>query len=502
MCGNNKKKDLVSKITFSVCFLIPMVIGIIGYLQAGESNFDSVYAAFTLYFVNPVSEKFNIWIGIAKWTAPFMMAATLVNIFLKYGKGVMKYVTAFFHKKHAVVVYTAEGTEILSDKNEKIIYSSDRCIPFVKDQIVMFDSDYDNFAFYEVNQKKLRKKNMIIVIKELEYGLLKEEKEIGENNNVVLYDYYGIIARKLWQGIKIWERYAVEENANPVITVVGDGVLAENVLNYGLLLNLYRLNQSITYNMLSESNLYQIKHHSLDVFNKDTIHYYCMSNPTSWEILEKSDYVIIAEELPIEKMQVVCARAKTAQIYYYSPEANGAKKRLCLGSLIPYGLKTEILTVSNIVRKNTIKRAMNMHHNYLCSHPEYLNGREIGKPEDEWMLLDGFLKLSNISVADFVPVIKYLADTHVKIQAKDSERHNTNHSDANCEKYGELPELEHIRWCRFHSINYWEYGDVTKKDKKARIHPDLTSYSNLEDAEKEKDIENIEVILKFNTEDL
>ncbi|WP_295213325.1 RyR domain-containing protein [Ruminococcus sp.] len=85
-----------------------------------------------------------------------------------------------------------------------------------------------------------------------------------------------------------------------------------------------------------------------------------------------------------------------------------------------------------------------------------------------WEELSGFLKNSNISSADFNEVIAELSDR--------SETEN-------------LAELEHIRWCRFHYLNYWKQGvpDNGKvKDIKNRIHKNLIPYAELSEDDKNK----------------
>ena len=61
-----------------------------------------------------------------------------------------------------------------------------------------------------------------------------------------------------------------------------------------------------------------------------------------------------------------------------------------------------------------------------------------------------------------------------------------------------LSELEHIRWCRYHYLNNWSYGvpeGGKNKDKIRRIHTDLLPYGELSEEDKEKDRENIRILL-------
>ena len=62
-----------------------------------------------------------------------------------------------------------------------------------------------------------------------------------------------------------------------------------------------------------------------------------------------------------------------------------------------------------------------------------------------------------------------------------------------------LSELEHIRWCRFHYINYWKYGvpeNGKNKDEKRKIHSCLKGYYELPEEERRKDSAMIAELLE------
>ena len=64
-----------------------------------------------------------------------------------------------------------------------------------------------------------------------------------------------------------------------------------------------------------------------------------------------------------------------------------------------------------------------------------------------------------------------------------------------------LSELEHIRWCRYHYLNNWRYGVPENGKRKypvQKIHADLVTYRDLTEGEKEKDRENIRILLSMN----
>lgn len=44
---------------------------------AVKYNNDAVYAAFALYFVNPVVDSSNLFVWVARWFAPLVMAGSV-----------------------------------------------------------------------------------------------------------------------------------------------------------------------------------------------------------------------------------------------------------------------------------------------------------------------------------------------------------------------------------------------------------------------------------------
>lgn len=126
-----------------------------------------------------------------------------------------------------------------------------------------------------------------------------------------------------------------------------------------------------------------------------------------------------------------------------------------------YGEEEEdVWTDENIRRKKMIEKAIILNEKYAkkCNR------------EENWNSLTVFLKASNISSADFGEIITELPE-----QIPDEE----------------LAELEHMRWCRFHYLNYWQYGvpdNGDRKDLQKRIHKDLCPYRELDEEEKKKDL--------------
>ena len=98
--------------------------------------------------------------------------------------------------------------------------------------------------------------------------------------------------------------------------------------------------------------------------------------------------------------------------------------------------------------------------------------------------------MSNISCADYHEIrMAMLNEMHISPADPDADMTDT------------LAELEHIRWCRYYFLNNWQYGVPAGRETKCasrRIHRDLRPYSELDEQEKEKDRENIRVLLSVS----
>lgn len=444
-------KERIKKVIPMLC-VFPFIIGTMGYVISGETIMNSLYASFALYFVNPVSDNYNIAIEIARWTAALVTTTVLLYAVRRVWDNLSWWIQCFCQDSAAV--YCDSDVSIAFDKKTKVIYPGRRFKPSAKSHIIMLNSDTESLKFYEENKGQLEKKQVYIGLRELEYGLIRDE------GGVTFYDISGSIARVLWKQIGVWKR----KQQDLSIVIYGNGPLAQNILNYGMLLNLYSQDQHIVYHVISRDNIHRIKHPGLPTGNRDEIRYYLTGDPSVWDKIRQSDIVIISEELSAEMLQTICVNGKNGEVYYYSPNPGDAGDFIQIGSVKPFGRNEDILTDENIRQGKLIERARQLNLQYA----EKYNG------EKDWGRLSGFLKWSNISSGDFNEVIKELTDLGINKSLES------------------LAELEHIRWCRFHYLNYWVYGDPQNgksKDADRRIHVCLRDYKDLSEEEKEKDRE-------------
>lgn len=264
---------------------------------------------------------------------------------------------------------------------------------------------------------------------------------------------------------KPWRRDNPKD-VTSTISIYGSSALAGSILNCGLLMNLFSPVQKISYQIFQDSDLYKIRHSGFLTGNQDSISCFSTHDENLWQLLADSDIIIIADRLPLELFQTIAVSCHEKKIFYYTPVENDVCSYIQIGNLKAFGMNHEILTDENIRHQKLVEKAKELHKAYL--------GNGI---ESNWDSLSGFLKWSNISLADYIGILTELMQDSTKMDD---------------DVYA---ELEHIRWCRFHYLNYWKYGEFEGEERRnaeLRLHRCLKPFSELADAEKKKDRDMIE----------
>ncbi len=444
----------IKKIIWLVIAVLPLVIGTIGYVISGEMLTNGLYAAFALYFTNPVSDAYNLCVETARWTAPLVTATAILAVIQNVWSSI-RCRFSLIGKRDSVAVYSDVERNIDFEKGVGVIYPGETFKKYAREHIIMFSSDQKNLQFYEEHKDELSGKKVYIGLKDLECSILKPF------SNASIFDVNSAIARILWKRISLWNRTESEVN----IVIMGDSALAGDILSTGLQLNLFSCSQHINYHVITDNAYLKTRLSDLRLMNDDEVHFYESSDPGIWGIISEGDIVIISDNIDIEALETVVIKAVDAEIYYYSPKDGDAGSYISYGNIIPFGRNETVYTDDNIRRKALVKKAIALNEHYA----------NLYGSENNWDLLSGFLKGSNISASDFGEVLSDLND-------KISEE--------------EQAELEHIRWCRYLLLNYYRYGvpeSGKNRDDVKRIHKDLVKYSNLEPSERDKDKEAIRI---------
>lgn len=435
--------------------LLPLVIGSVGYIISGEMISDALYAAFALYFTNPVSGAYNVYIEIARWTAP-LVTATAILCALQSVWESLRHRIQLIGKKNSVSVYSDCGYRISFEKDVGAIYPGDKFKKYAREHIIMFSTDQKSLQFYEAHKTELAGKKTYIGVKDIECCFL------NPFGDVTVFDINGSIARMLWKEISLWNRGASDFD----IVIWGGNALADGIICIGLQLNLFSHGQRIRYHVITDNDIFHTRHSELQLMNDDELLFYDMGDPDIWGLISKADNIIISEVPDAETMQTIVVRAGESKVYYYSPHEGDIVSYFSYGNIVPFGRDKVILTDENIRRGGLLRRAAVLNEYYASLY----------ETEKDWDSLTGFLKSSNISASDFGEVLSDLKD-------RISEE--------------EQAELEHIRWCRFMFLNYYTFGipaNGKNRDDVRRIHKDLIGFDELDPSERSKDRETIRIM--------
>lgn len=437
-----------------VLVLIPLVIGTTGYIISGEMVSDALYAAFALYFTNPVSDAYNLYIEIARWASPLMtvtaVACALQSVWQSFRDRIH-----LLGKKNSVSVYSDDGKCISFGREVSAIYSENKFKGYAQEHIIMFSDDQKNLQFYEEHKSDLFKKKVYIGIKDMEGSFL------NLAGDIIVFNVNSSIARILWKEIALWNKG--KDNFDLVIW--GGSTLSGEIVSTGLQLNLFSLSQKIRYHVIADNHLFRIRHDGLKLMNDDELLYYDNDDPDIWDVISKADIVIISDIPDPETLQTIAVKAGEAEIYYYSPHEGDMASYFSCGNIRPFGRTEVVFTDENIRRGGLVRKAVALNEHYA----------DLYGTEKNWNVLSGFLKASNVSSSDFGEV---LSDLNGKVGEM------------------EQAELEHIRWCRFMFLNYYTPGtpeNGKNRDDVKRIHKDLIAFDELGPDEKAKNLEAIKI---------
>lgn len=434
--------------------LVPLMLGTIGYILSGEMITNAIYAAFALYFTNPISDAYNVYIEIARWTAPLVTATAILCMLQSIWESLRNRIL-LLGKKESVSVYSDSDIKISFGKKVGVIYPGDRFKEYAHEHIIMFSTDEMNMQFYEKHKKELAGKKVYIGIRDIECCFLNPLED------VTIFDINGAIARMLWKEISLWNKAKNEFN----IVVWGSNTLSGEIICTGLQMNLFSKKQKIKYCFVTDNSNFRIRHSKLNLMNNDELSYLDRKDPEIWDAVSKADIIIVSDVPDVETMQTLVVKAGESKIYYYSPVEGDMISHFSFGNVVPFGRNETVLTDENIRRGALIEKAQSLNNHYADQYGS----------EKDWNKLSGFLKGSNISAADFGEVLSVLN-----------------------ERIGEeeQAELEHIRWCRYMFLNYYTLGTPTNgknRDDDKRIHKDLKDFSELDPKERVKDVEAIRI---------
>ncbi len=456
-----------------VLILIPFVLGMIGFTLAGEPVLQAVYRCIGLYGMGHSEMPANTLIEIARWLAPLATAGTVVLVANVLRQHFRVFVARCTRKSVGIYGPAAEKASLL---NELGVRGVDMDQAAVKAHCyILLGSETENLEFYHRNKSILEGKDTYLQCSAL-------PAQASSLANLHLFCPEEIAARFFWKKYCPYDA-SVQSGHRMKIVLLGFGRLGRELLLSALQNNIFDPEQRIEYHIFGSADGFPSVYHQLPSIS-DPVVFHEESWQNALPLLQEANMVIAAQqEDQLSLLRDLSLSVPEVTVHALVSHPDGAALLAAQAPLICYDWKAETLKLEHIVGSKLYLYAKRINLRYANLY-EGAEETEVNR-ELFWQKLDPFTRYSNISAADY-------HDVQLRIQG---DRPLT------LESLELLAELEHIRWCRYHYLNNWTFGipeNGKNKDMTKRIHKLLVPYNQLADSEKEKDRENIRIMLELD----
>lgn len=465
---------------YKIVLLVPMVVGVYGFVVlAGEPFLDSMFNCVVMYVMNYGDTPPNIMVEIARWTAPLATAGSVVlavSSLKKWGVARLKYL-----RGGSVAVYGPEKEKeaVLAQLGRRGINGQDG---FVKaERYILVHGESENFAFYQTYAEQLRRRHIYLKCESLPAQSISAP-------NLKLFCPEEIAARLYWRQRDV---YSIWKNTSGILKIVflGFGRLGEELLCQGLQNNLFEPKQQLEYHIFGDCAAFLATHIGLKEIS-DPVVWHGEPWYDSLTLLEQADLLIVVQQSEQPAMlQTLLSATLRREIDVFSSEEPALELLAQQGRLRFFLWQTQTMDLTLLFEDMLYRRAKRINLRYCHLYQGIEETEE--NMETEWNKLDPFTRYSNISAADYHELRLKMMQTH-------GIPDDAAVLSPECMEL--LAELEHIRWCRYHYLNNWRHGQPENgktKDLARRLHTLLIPYNELPEEEKEKDRENIRVLLSI-----
>lgn len=477
----NKKRQQLT----IICVIMIYILGMIGFYQSySHSILDCLYATTTLFTMSLMAstDQINIYIEIARWLAIFVS----VNIIFTIVQSLYVKYQDYHHLKNKNVVVIHGNSPLVAKininikdsivMNHNILWKAKRHIFAFQSNNEMLQYLFDHQDWFQNDQK---------------FYLLTHTLRRGsyEKQNIILCNLAENCARLYWK------QYPLQFDEE-MIVIIGFDTYGKEMLNQALLLNILSTHSHVQYHIFGSgaeylSHHYQL-HQCLSIQQvsefQDSLIFYEDSWQNHQDILLQADRLIFVEDqdednlnlLNLIKKYYVVKRIDMKYVYTDSIEY------LWGNEINVFGDEKNLLSEDVILNERTMHDAMNIHAHYLqqyvCQKQCHQDCLTCSFFLEDWSHLSSFVRYSNVAQADHIFNKIRILQHQMKdldISLKDY------YQQLDDNQLSELEEIEHIRWCRYHYLHNWQYGEKRNNEKK--IHPLLIDYQELKDFDKRKD---------------
>ena len=440
---------------------IPFVLGVIGYLNVPSIKVSSsLYSAIRLYGLNTDTNEINILIEIARWTAPIVTMSVILYYIKDLWYRVIYSLRAF--KKNSCSVYgeNIEATHFLDSLGADGINGSITRLSKSKYHVFFTNSVKD--VIEVINNKSIKR----IMEKNSKNCQLIFRVPWDANVSFKRSDIHTFSIEENCS-IKYWESNLASKNEK--IALIGSTTYCEAILDKGLQFNILSEDQNIEYHIWSDIQYDKTRKYLDDALamTGDKVIVYRDAWENHLPLLDTMDRIVVTYENS-DNLSIGMKLLNTllnSKVHVNSNYDIDMDELFDSNRITCFGRMEDIVNRDVIIRESLRKTAKKIHQHYIEQYPTI----------PQWEELSSFLVNSNISIAAYFQVIEKLF--------KDG-------TSKEC-----LNKLEHIRWCRFYYLQNWKYG--IEKDFNKRTHPCLVSFEKLSIQEKKKDMENVDLALRF-----
>ncbi len=460
----------------SLIFFIPLLIGVCGFYALEHEPFlDAVFNSIRLYLFNYSDHPANMLIEIARWTAPLMTASGVILIFNQIKEQLNQFFIYLSGKSTALVGPSEQCALFVEELAPYVIHLTDDS--FVKaSRYLLMDTEENNFSWIQTYKKELADTPVYLKCSSL-------SSQSSYHPHLHLFCIEEIASRLYWKKNFLYP-ISKGKHHHLKIVIIGWNKLAEELLLSALQNNIFSPDQQYLYQIIGNGDEFMHQHTSLNHVT-DQIEFINEPWHHHLQMIEQADLVLITEQK--EQLKLVndmLFSLTNSEMTVFA--ARSSELHLLSGThrLNIFDWKKESLQSEYIFQDTLYKNAKSINLRYAhlnSSVPETSVQMEL-----EWSKLDAFTRGSNISSADY----------H-EIRCKMLKADNLSEKELFSSHLELYSELEHIRWCRYHVLNNWKYGipeNGKNKDAVKRIHSLLIPYSQLSEAEKDKDRENLRVL--------
>lgn len=459
-------------------FFVPLIFGLTGFAIIDREPFlDALFKSIGLYAMDYQETPPNFWIELGRWTAPLATASGILLIAASLRDRIRDHIR--YCRGGSIAVYgpDQEKMPMLAQLGRRGIDGKERFVQ--AERYILLGSEAENFDFYTRHRLELRQSAVYLRCSSL-------PAQSVSAPGLSLFCPEETAARLFWKRRRLYRASACREHRLKLV-FLGFGKLGEELLTYGLQNNLFAPDQRIEYHVFGDGRAFSATHTELHCIS-DPIFFHPGPWYTMLPLVEEAQLVVVLEQdEQLSLLKDLLSVTRREKIDVFSTGSAGVKLLAGQERLAVFEWRQEAQALEHILGEALLERAKRINLRYAHLYRSVPENSET--MQEQWQMLDVFTRYSNIGAADYHEVRLDMLD--VMGISCDPESLLPEHLEL-------LAELEHIRWCRYHYLNNWKYGQPKndrRKDPKMKLHADLLPYRELPETEKRKDRANVRLLL-------